>query len=185
MKKEGYNKTIDGIQEIVNIRASLNLGLSDTLKVAFPQTIPAVKPLTENQEIPHPEWIAGFTSGEGCFFIKVRKGTTKIGLRVELAFILTQHTRDDYLLKSFVTYLSCGNYFKQDNKDWGQFKCENFQDIYEKIIPFFQKYNIRGVKALDFQDWCSTAEIIKSKAHLTHEGIERIQEIKAGMNKGR
>lgn len=55
MNNKGYNKTLDGIQDIVNIKASLNLGLSQQLKQAFPQTIPGVKPLTITQEIPHPE----------------------------------------------------------------------------------------------------------------------------------
>ena len=39
MKKDaGYGKSLAGIQEIVNIRASLNLGLSGLLKEAFPNT---------------------------------------------------------------------------------------------------------------------------------------------------
>lgn len=44
-----------GLQQIVNIRASLNLGLSDVLKAAFPNTIPAARPLISKQEIPHLE----------------------------------------------------------------------------------------------------------------------------------
>ena len=110
---EDYNKTIIWIQEIVSIRASLNKGLSEVLKEAFPNIIPAVKPLIVNQEIPHPDWIAGFSSGEACFSVKVRKGTTKIGFRVDLAFILTQNIRDELLLKKMITYFGCGNYFEQ------------------------------------------------------------------------
>jgi hypothetical protein len=47
--------TTSGLQEIINLRASLNLGLSDKLKAAFPKTIPANKPKVENQIIPHPQ----------------------------------------------------------------------------------------------------------------------------------
>jgi hypothetical protein len=47
--------TTSGLQEIINLRASLNLGLSDKLKAAFPKTIPANKPKVENQRIPHPQ----------------------------------------------------------------------------------------------------------------------------------
>lgn len=43
-----------GLQLIVNIRALLNLGLSDVLKAAFPHTMPAYRPLISKQEIPHP-----------------------------------------------------------------------------------------------------------------------------------
>lgn len=39
-----------GLQEIVNLKASINRGLSDTLKSAFPNTKPVVRPVVVNQE---------------------------------------------------------------------------------------------------------------------------------------
>lgn len=59
----------EGLQEIVNICASMNLGLSSTNKKNFPSTIPIVRPLVENAEVPHSQWMAGFVSGEGSFSI--------------------------------------------------------------------------------------------------------------------
>jgi hypothetical protein len=44
-----------GLQSIINIRASLNLGLSEALKTAFPNTIPIIRPLVPKAEIPHHE----------------------------------------------------------------------------------------------------------------------------------
>lgn len=41
------------LQELVNIRASLNRGLTSELIEAFPLTIPVDKPVIKNQEIPH------------------------------------------------------------------------------------------------------------------------------------
>ena len=61
--------TTSGLQEIIKLRASLNLGLSDELKAAFPKIIPANKPKVENQIIPHPQWVTGFSTGEGCFSV--------------------------------------------------------------------------------------------------------------------
>ena len=46
---------MDGLQEIVNIKASLNLGLSKNLPTAFPGTMPVPRPLVDNQFIPDPE----------------------------------------------------------------------------------------------------------------------------------
>jgi len=54
-----------------------------------------------------------------------------------------------------------------------------------KIIPFFSKYPIEGVKAKDFDDFCKVAELMKSKVHLTSDGLEQIRKIKSGMNRGR
>jgi hypothetical protein len=55
-------------------------------------------------------------------------------------------------------------------------------DINNKIIPFFIKYPIIGIKRLDFEDFCKVAVLIQDKAHLTIEGLEKIRKIKGGMN---
>lgn len=47
--------TDEGLNKIVSIKASINRGLSDELKVAFPQCIPVMRPIMENPKIPHPE----------------------------------------------------------------------------------------------------------------------------------
>ena len=77
--KEGYNLvvnkqhlTLSGLHKIVGLKASMNLGLSDHLKTAFPNVIPKVRPLVENKTITDPHWLAGFTSAEGCFFYRNR-----------------------------------------------------------------------------------------------------------------
>jgi hypothetical protein len=41
------------------------------------------------------------------------------------------------------------------------------------------------VKSKDFEDWVKAADIIRSKAHLTKEGLEQIRVIKDGMNRSR
>jgi len=46
---------LEGIQKIVNIRASINLGLSDELKYSFPNTIPITKPVVEFKGILDPQ----------------------------------------------------------------------------------------------------------------------------------
>ena len=60
------HNTLEGIQKTVNIRASLNTGLSKDLKEAFPMTIPVtlnVESTIKNNNL-HPEWVAGFSTGE-------------------------------------------------------------------------------------------------------------------------
>ena len=67
----------------------------------------------------------------------------------------------------------------------GDFSVAKLSDITEKILPFFYKYKIRGVKSLDFQYWCRVAELMKAKMHLTNEGLYQIRQIRDDMNKGR
>lgn len=49
---------MQGLQKIVAIRASLNLGLSDQLEVAFPKTIPVSRPDVLDYKIKDPHWLA-------------------------------------------------------------------------------------------------------------------------------
>lgn len=96
--------------------------------------------------------MAGFTSGDGCFFVTVVKGRNKCGIGVRLGFQITQHIRDKELLNSFITYFKCGSYIVSRNKNYGHFVCTKFEDSYNKILPFFSQYLIRGTKYLDFLD---------------------------------
>jgi len=180
---EKQHLTIDGLRKIISIKASMNRGLPDGLKKAFPDIIPVSRPLVQNQLIPDPQWVAGFTSGEGCLLVKVRKSSTnRLGLQVELEFQITQHTRDKQLLLSFKNYLGCGRYRERIGGLAGDFNVSKLSDLTEKIIPFFDKYPIRGVKALDFADFKAVAELMLNKEHLTESGLKKIQKIKAGMN---
>jgi hypothetical protein len=52
--KNKEHLTDDGFKEILSIRASMNLGLSDELKIAFPNIIPASRPLTVDSEVIDP-----------------------------------------------------------------------------------------------------------------------------------
>jgi site-specific recombinase len=84
-------------------------------------------------------------------------------------------------------YFGCG--FVLHSKNAFFYRVHSFSDIKDILIPFlfffFSKHKIKGVKALDFKDWCLTAELFKTKAHLTKQGLDQIRQIKAGMNKGR
>ena len=81
--------TEQGLHKIINIRASLNLGLSDSLKTAFFNTVPVSRPFQPFQGILDPEWVAGFVTGEGCFFVKILKDRNRFGVGLELVFQVT------------------------------------------------------------------------------------------------
>ena len=80
-------------------------------------------------------------------------------------------------------YLDCGHYYPY--REAGDFCVTKISDITDKIIPFFDRYPIVGVKALDLADFRRVATMIKTKAHLTSDGLEQIRLIKSGMNRGR
>nr|QCW06929.1 hypothetical protein [Drechslerella brochopaga] len=175
--------TIEGIKKLVAIKTYMNRCLPDELKKAFPDVKPVARPLIVNQIIYAPQWLAGFTSAEGCFMIQINKSSThNIGFQTSLKFQITQHARDIDLMNKLIEYLGCGYYKLRPDKSAGDFIVSKFSDINEKIIPFFKLYPIVGVKALDFSDFCKVAEIIKTNDHLTEKGFEQIKLIKSNMN---
>ena len=177
--------TQEGLQKIVSIKAVLNNSLPKELKIAFPDTVPVIRPQLSNQMIPDPHWISGFVDGEGCFFIALNSSSNKVGGTVQWKFLVAQHSRDTLLLKSFVNYFNCGNYYFKHSGEAVEFVVSKFKDIHEKILPFFEKYPLIGSKSIDFTDFYKAAQLIKSKVHLELEGLEKIKQIKLTMNKSR
>lgn len=178
--------TVQGLKKIIAIRASLNLGLSEELKMAFPCIVAVNRPLIQNSLIPDPFWLSGFASGESTFYLSIFKSETKLGESVLVKFSLAQSLRDGLLIKHLVQYLGCGNYSERFTQGAiCTFSVSKLKDLDEKIIPFFDKYPIEGSKFLDYQDFKKAVILIKDKAHLTSEGLDKIRQFKSGMNKGR
>ena len=87
-------------------------------------------------------------------------------------------------MKSLIEYFDCGNIYK-DKDGTINYRVQRFSDIEKKILPFFSKHRIGGVKFIDYLDWCKAAELIKNKDHLTESGLDQLRKIKVGMNRGR
>lgn len=103
--QRGEHLTAEGLQKIINIRASLNRGLTPLLLESFPKTVAFTRPLLSPSVKLDPQWVAGLTSGDGCFKISIRESKLhKIGSRVVLLFRVTQHIKDELLLKSLVYF---------------------------------------------------------------------------------
>jgi len=61
---------IEGVKKIVNIRASMNKGLTENLNKKFSDIIPVEMFFKINNDIKHSYWLIGFVDAEGCFYIK-------------------------------------------------------------------------------------------------------------------
>ena len=92
--------------------------------------------------------------------------------------------RDEYLIKSLIEYLGCGN-TSLDSRGVIDFKVTNFSGIKDIIVPFFIKYPLKGNKSLDFIDFCEVVRLMENKSHLTKEGLDKIKKIRNRMNTNR
>ena len=101
--------TIEGLRKIVAIKAGMNRGLSDVNQKAFPQVVRVTRPKVQNKKISDVYLLAGFTSAQGYFMIKVIENKKlKTGFQIKLKFIITQHVRHEQLMKSLIKYFECG-----------------------------------------------------------------------------
>lgn len=189
LMKNKEHLTPEGIAKIVAIKASMNLGLSDKLSLAFPVK-PFPRPVIQTLTIPDFNWITGFAEGDSSFFINLYKvKDTKTKFSVKLMFRLAQHTRDLELLKLIRKNLNCGT-IQLDNRtirsnNMVNYTVTEFYDIYSIIMPFFKQYPLKGIKSLNFEDFYKVAEIMHKSEHLSLEGINKIIEIKKNMNSNR
>ena len=183
--KNKEHLSIEGLLKLVGIKATLNWGLSDKFKESFPLAKPVVRPSVIynplNVKIKNLNWIRGFIEAEGSFQVLIKNNNKNVSLR----FSITQHIKDEELLKDIATYLNYGRYYKSPTRDEGQYLVTVFSDINDKLIPFLNEYPLLGVKKEDYLDFIQIAGLIKSKAHLTDEGLETIKLIKSNMNRKR
>jgi hypothetical protein len=84
--------------QIINIKASINWGLSNKLKssLKFLNIIPVKRPVINTFIIPNPYWISGLVSGNDCFYIKITKQALKD--RIQLSFKISLHNKDKNLM---------------------------------------------------------------------------------------
>jgi hypothetical protein len=186
--------TVEGLNQIVNLKASMNLGLSDMLKSEFPgyQANPSdkEKPFInfdscgggENIDL---SWLSGMVSADGNFDVRIPKADSKTGFRVQLRFRITLHVKDQKLMEKLVNFFGGGGVYKYKKSAALSLNIVDFSLITDKIIPAFKDNPIVGIKSQDFLDWCKIHQLMVNRSHLTIEGMSSIREIKSGMNKRR
>ena len=74
------------------IKASMNLGLSESLQAAFPDLLPMSRPLVNNPTI-DPEWIAGFASASPSQGLPIEAAGDRRPCRLESRMMGNYHVR--------------------------------------------------------------------------------------------
>jgi len=135
-KKEHLN--IEGLSTIINIKSSMNLGLSDIIKSNFNNIIPIDRPVIIANNIPEPNWVSGFVTGEGNFDVRINQSKSiKKWYNVSLRFRIYQNERDIKLLELLIKYL--GRIEQSKNTRVATLIITKISDINNIIIPFFEK----------------------------------------------
>ena len=104
---------------------------------------------------------------------KTKRKTSKLGYQYSLEFRLAQHNRDVKLLENISSYFNCGKVYPHV-RNVSLYRVLKFKDIFNIIIPFFQKTSFYGVKSLNFKDFCSAASLIEKKRTSDNKGVPKI-----------
>lgn len=132
-----------------------------------------------------PQWIVGFTDGEGCFHLGIaRHPEMSTGFQVLPELVIVQHRRDVKVLHALKRYFACGVVRSNhgDRMCWRVRKLEHLQD---RIIPFFDRHLLKTLKRQDYLAFRRAVRLMSQGRHLTPEGLAELRRIAARMNRGR
>lgn len=135
-----------------------------------------------------PWFISGFTDAEGNFDIVLFKSIRALAeTGIKFRFRLTANFKDVGLLICIKNYFKCGN-LSIVRKDTlvVTYEVSNIEFIRTVIIPFFDKYPLKGTKYYDYLNWkkgfndfLNNRDSLESKLQL----IERLKAIKSNLNR--
>ena len=137
----------------------------------------------------NPWFVTGLSDAEGSFIVRISKNTknkrTKIGWIVSSNFQITLHQRDFSLLLMLQQFFGgIGKINIDPKRESSKYTIIKLNDLKNVIIPHFEKYPLLTQKYADFCLFQRVLEIISNKNHLSIEGLQKIINIKAAMNKG-
>jgi hypothetical protein len=146
-----------GFLSILSYYASINRGMSSTVKLAFPDVIPVERPIVTLPENLNPNWVSGFCAGDGGFSLGIRSNN-----RVYFRFHIAQHSRDLALLELFIKFFNCGVVYNRPSTARCDFIVQSRDHLCNVIIPHFLDYPLENIKTLDFLDFKRGMDLINS-----------------------
>ena len=108
---------------------------------------------------------------------------SRLGFRILVVFSINFHKKDEELLKLIQLYFGCGNIYK-GSKDSLNFMIVDIKQIFNTVIPHFDKFPLLSQKKADFELFKRIVEIMHRKEHLLSSGLQEIVNLKAFLNFG-
>ena len=135
------------------------------------------------------EYVVGLADEEGCFYVNVGESSRyRSGIRIQMHFHIKMQEKDKLLLEKVKNTIGCGAIYFQKEQRANHAQCYRYTvssqaDILNTIIPFFKQHPLQSYsKNYSFQVFCKIAELVKSGAHLSKTGINKIRILKSKMN---
>src|SRR5207244_1109333 len=127
-------------------------------------------------------YLAGFVDGEGSFNVPIRRERDRsMPWRAALCFNVSQIGEE---LPQLLRSVFGGGTVRGRGDGVYYFEITKPADLEERVFPFFERFPLRGPKRHDLAIFRKVWELVRSGAHRTPRGIERVLELRAGMNRG-
>lgn len=131
----------------------------------------------------NPYFIAGLIEGEGYFGVNITKNDSlNVGHQVCLSFGIDMDIRELDLIKEVKSTLECGTIHIRKDNSKVQLRVRKLSDIVDKIIPFFDRYELYGGKKKDFEIFKIIALLMQENRHLTSDGLDDILDIRKSLH---
>ena len=136
-----------------------------------------------------PWYIVGFVEGEGTFHIAFYVDPC---MKTAVKVIPEFHVNQSYLristLQEIQKYFGCGyikaNHGKNPRDTTYVYVVRNRHDLIRKIIPFFEKYNLRSLKQNSFVMFAQIVRMMMKGEHRNDQGIRKVISLAYKMNVG-
>jgi len=121
---------------------------------------------------------------EGSFGANFRRSTTSsLGMRFQPVIAIQLHKKDLGLLRDIKTYFGEIGFLTIGEK-FASYRVQKLKEIYEVIIPHFDKYPLITQKQADYLLFREIVVKMIEKSHLSKEGLQAIVNLKASLNLG-
>jgi hypothetical protein len=81
-----------------------------------------------------------------------------------------------------VSALYINRRYDNHNEHLYRYCVRKFDDIFNVIVPFFQRYPLQTAKEKDFEKFVKCVQMIADRQHLSREGLIEIAQIASTMN---
>ena len=131
------------------------------------------------------EYIIGLIDGEGSFYVRLNENPKRRN-KIEFKFSVKLRYQDKDTLEQLKSFFDCGNVYIQRDKRKNHSLCYRFEvnnkkDIFNKIIPFFEKNSPKiESRKQDFELFKQIAELSQQES----ANLEQIQGLKQQMHWG-
>ena len=134
------------------------------------------------------QWIVGFVDGEGCFSCPVQRNRRMSrGWQVQPRFAVVQGQRSLNALEILQRFFGCGSIYRNkrfDNhkEDLLVYNVFRWDDLRERIVPFFEAYPLVTAKRKDFLIFKEVLQMMDRRQHLSIDGLREIARLTEKMN---